>query len=121
MPLARAGAYLDLASAGEAISAHAQSRSTRSAEPFAAPLALLGGACALLGAVGWADPSNPSPVDLDLGEHQPALVEALLAQLGVEQDFASQGPGARPDPVLASERVSRISELIASVEGREAQ
>lgn len=76
----------------------------------------LDAARALLDAVGWSTIDNPEPVEIEVDQHRPTLVAALICLLEIERDLIDFDPsfeGAEHQCRRASRAVREIESFLA--------
>ncbi|MGA2165210.1 MAG: hypothetical protein ABSH36_12170 [Solirubrobacteraceae bacterium] len=117
VPLLRDGAYFDLHGQAAEICEHVEPRDRGDVcGEVNECLDRAQRARALLDIVGWLEPVEASPVEVDAREHHDALVRALLTRIGVERgvdDDSETSPGERAE---AKVRAGQLAGLLQQVE-----
>jgi hypothetical protein len=113
----RCGLHMELGHAPEEIATLSTLRD-RETYPdwYAEPLQQLDAARALLDAVGWSTTDNPKPVEIEVDQHRPILVAALICLLEIERDLSDVDPsfeGAERQRRRASRAVREIESFLA--------
>lgn len=117
VPLLRTALMSEIGNPADAISeASMAPKRTRHPERFMRPLRELDEYRAALDAVGWSDPEQEQPVQLDLDQYRDAIGEALRTWLEIEQEYMEEEARHKDDAgyAKAARKAQLIAEFIAT-------
>jgi len=118
VPLLRDGLYFDLHGQLEEASGLIEPRGREDIRaPVDGCLARANGTRALLDVVGWIEPVEPSVVEVDVRQHQEALVRTLLTRIESEHGIEEDPEVSDEDRAATKVRVGQLADLIAQAEG----
>jgi hypothetical protein len=118
VPLLRDGLYSDLHTQLDLNAALIEPRDDRQSvrAEITTHLARADDTRALLDAVGWAEPVEASPVEVNVREHHDALLRGLLTWIEVERDLEDDSKASDAERAEAKVHVGQLADLIQRIE-----